>query len=176
MGESVGARLGTSRTQDLVLLAALGVGAYVVYQVFKQLKGLEAGIGQAATLTYQGAQTLTAPVASALASAWNSMQPAGMAAGLQGNVIFPDGSQVPLSQLTVKQDALGNVYVAAPQTGLLLQLQPSNAQGNWPAIQITDPSQIGQAPSSGNAVAQPPQPPLPVDFGLQAGATQGWGP
>lgn len=142
----------TSRTQDMVLLGVLALGVYIVYELVRGTKAAAGALGAAGAAVYHGAQTITAPVATALAAAWNAMTLSpSMSANLQGNVIFPDGSKVPIGQLTVKQDTLGNVYVAAPANGLLLQLQPSNAQGDWPAVQITDPSQIGQAPGSPNS-------------------------
>lgn len=154
---SVGDRLGTSATQDYVLLGVLGLAAYIVYQLIQGVRATGAAVGA----VYSGAKTVTAPVASALAKAWSAMTLAPSPMVL-GNVLFPDGSRVPLSSLTVKQDSLGNVYVASPDNGLLLQLQPSNANGDWPAVQITDPSQIGTAMSS--------DPDL--DFGVTN--SQGW--
>lgn len=79
-----------------------------------------------------------------------------------GNVLWPDSTQTPLAQLAVKQDTLGNVYVASPENGLLFQLQPSDLHGNWPAVQITDPAQIGKSLSAQNVAMQP----LPIDFGV----------
>lgn len=162
MSDSLGERMGTTQTQDLILLGVLVIGGYLVYELIQGVKATTTALGTAATSLYKGAQTVTAPVATALANAWMAMQPAsGMS--VLGNVIFPDGSQVPLSQLTVKQDSLGNVYVASPASGLLLQLQPSDANGNYPAVQITDPSQIGTAPADTTS----------MDFGVNAPAS--WG-
>lgn len=144
---SAGSLLGTSKTQDFVLLAALALGGYIVYQLVQGVRATAGAVGAVGGAALAGAKALTAPVATALASAWLSMTSAGSMPAL-GNVIFPDGTTTPLSQLTVKQDALGNVYVGAPASGLLFQLQPSDASGNWPALQITDPSQIGQAPGT----------------------------
>lgn len=153
---SLGDSFGTSKTQDMVLLGVLVLGGYVVYQIFQQIKGLEAGVGKAAgavagavrsgaVATYKGAQVVTAPVSDALASAYEAMSFA-PALNVAGNVLFPDGTMTPLSQLPIKQDTLGNVYVNPPPTYTLWQLQPSDPQGNWPAVQITDASQIGQSP------------------------------
>lgn len=152
---SAGSLMGTSKTQDLVLLAALGIGAYVIYQIFQQVKGLETGIGKGAVAAYKGAQVLTTPVSSSLAAAYEAMTFA-PAIGVAGNVLFPDGTMTPLSTLPIKQDTLGNVYVNPPPSYTLWQLQPSDAHGNWPAVQITDPGQIGQTP--GTAAPQVPQP------------------
>lgn len=140
---SVGDRLGTSNTQDVLLLALVAVGGYVVYQIFQQLKGLEHGIATGAKAVYAGAQTITAPAANAIAKAWSAMTLAPSMGGVLGNVVFPDGTQTPLSQFTLKSDTLGNVYINDPQTRLLMQLQPHNQDGNWPAVPVTDPSQIG---------------------------------
>lgn len=55
---SVGGRLGTSQTQDLVLLAALGLGAYVIYTVVSGVKKLGAPLVDAAAAAGQmGAQS-----------------------------------------------------------------------------------------------------------------------
>lgn len=147
---SAGDYLGhTSPTQDIVLLGVLGVALYVVYQLVQGVKATAQGVATAAGAVYHGTQVLTSPVAAGLASAWTAMTSA-PSMPLLGNVVWPDGTQTALSQLTLKQDNLGNVYASDGQ-GLLFQLQPSNAQGNWPAVQITDPSQIGQAPAAGPA-------------------------
>ena len=138
--DSIGSRLGTTQTQDYVLLGVIGLALYVLYNVVSGVKATAAGVGAA----YKGAQALAAPVANALAQAWLSMSPSyNSSMAVSGNVLWPDGTTTPVSQLSIKQDTLGNVYVSDGQ-GVLFQLQPSNAQGNWPAVQITDPSQIGQ--------------------------------
>jgi len=134
MLKSLGSRSGTSQSQDYVLLGVLAIAGYIIYKIASAIPRIPDAI-----------KPLTQPIADALATLWIAMIPASNMPTL-GNVIFPDGGKVPISRLTVKQDSLGNVYVASPQNGLLLQLQPSNAQGDWPAVQITDPSQIGQAP------------------------------
>lgn len=144
--------LGTSKTEDVLLIAALAVAGYVVYQLVQGVKATAGAIGAAGSAAYSGARTVTAPVASALAAAYEAMTFA-PAIGVAGNVLFPDGTMTPLSSLPIKQDTLGNVYVNPPPSYTLWQLQPSDAQGNWPAFQITDPAQIGQAP--GTAPAQP---------------------
>lgn len=140
---SVGSRLGTSQTQDYVLLGLIALGAYVVYQLVQGVKATTQAVGTAAQAVYHGARTLSAPVATALASAWSSMSPSLLSTmTVQGNVLWPDGSSSPLSQLSVRQDTLGNVYVSDGK-GLLFQLQPSDQHGDWPAVQVTDPAQIG---------------------------------
>ncbi len=166
---SAGSLLGTSKTQDFVLLGVLALAGYIVWQVVQGVKATAGLAGAAGSAIVKGAQTVTAPVAAALASAWNAMT-ATSSMPVLGNVLFPDGTLTPIAQLTVKQDSLGNVYVASPANGLLFQLQPSNADGNWPALQITDPSQIGQAPlqgappgSAGSAAA------ADLNFGVTAG-------
>lgn len=139
---SIGGRLGTSSTQDILLLALVAVGGYVVYKIFQQIQAGEQALVKGGQAVYSGAQTLTAPVSSALASAWSAMtlQPS---VAVQGNVVFPNGTQTPLSNFVVKTDTLGNVYINDATSGLLYQLQPHDGNGNYPAIAITDPSQIG---------------------------------
>lgn len=133
---NVSDRMGTSQTQDLVLLGALAVGFYVIYQIVQ-------GVKQTAHVV----QTVTAPVADGIAKAWIAMEGLGGGGSAMqplGNVLFPDGTYTPIARLKVKSDTLGNVYVY--QQGRLFQLQPSDINGDWPASEITDPSQIGKAP------------------------------
>jgi hypothetical protein len=134
-------------TQDLVLLGGLVLVGYVLYKVFGAVQATAAAAGVAGKAVIKGAQVVTAPVAAALATAWSAMT-SNPNISLLGNVLWPDGTSTPIASLTVKSDTLGNVYVASPQNGLLFQLQPSDANGNWPAVQITDPSQIGAAPGN----------------------------
>lgn len=139
---NVGERMGTTTTQDIVLLGTLTLGAYLVYNIIQGFKKT-AQFGQD---IYKGLQTATMPISDAIAAAWIHMT--GLSGGssmkLLGNVLFPDGTYTPIGQLTVKSDALGNVYVY--QQGRLFQLQPSDINGDWPASEITDLSQIGKAP------------------------------
>lgn len=135
---SIGQRLGTTDTQNYVLLGALALLGYVVYQAIKGVKTGAAVVGSAASAL----KSVTGAVAGELAKEWYDMKPT-LNSALQGSVLFPDGSLVSIAQLDIREDINGNVYTSNGQ-GLLFQLQPSNAQGNWPAVQVTDPSQIGQ--------------------------------
>lgn len=53
---------------------------------------------------------------------------------LQGNIVMPDGSLVPLASATVKQNASGDVV--ALYGGHYYQLFPSDENGNWPSVLV----------------------------------------
>lgn len=103
--------------RQLLLLVLLGVGVWYVLQ-----KGF--GI----------AQQVAQPVSDAIANAWLAFTlPAPMT--VLGNVVFEDGTQIPLSSLAVKANpatgAVGLIYA-----GHLYTLQPSDVNGNWPAVLV----------------------------------------
>lgn len=52
-----------------------------------------------------------------------------------GNIVLPSGSLVPVAQLSPYVDASGNTMVA--YQGHTYSLQPHDANGNWPATQVT---------------------------------------
>jgi len=115
------------KTSDLILWGGVFIAAYLLYiYVIKPATGVVGGavtaIGQGVTGAEQG-----------IANLWVSLTSASMGAVL-GNVVFPNGAQVPLANMAVKQDASGNVYVNSG--GITYQLQPSDANGNWPAVAV----------------------------------------
>jgi hypothetical protein len=101
--------------KDTLQLAALGIGAYLLYRF------------------YNTASQVAAPAANAIASfyTWATL-PASMV--VQGNMVFADGSTVPLAQVDVRQNPNGSVNAA--YAGHIYQLAPSDANGNWPATLV----------------------------------------
>lgn len=132
----------------IVTIFVVGVGLYIVYEI---VRGLKAAAGAAATAisaagsaAYRVAATATTPISAAIVGVWNTLAPLQQAMHVTGNILWPDGTYTPLSQTPIRADNLGNVY-AVDSGGLLYQLQPSDINGDFPASQITDPSQIGRA-------------------------------
>lgn len=110
---------------------ALGIGGvgYILYKSF-------AGV---ASTVAAGAAAATNAVSTGIADVWLSLPLVGLPAQMTvlGNVQLPSGTQVPLSSLQsgqIRTDANNNVY--ANVSGMIYQLSPSNAQGNYPAILI----------------------------------------
>ncbi|MHB8414594.1 MAG: hypothetical protein ACYDDA_03815 [Acidiferrobacteraceae bacterium] len=100
--------------------ALLVVGGIVAaYWIWTKISG---GIGAAAS-------ALTQPLANAYVGLTSGPAPIP-----QGSVVFPDGSYVPVSQLSLswQGNALTTVY-----NGQNWQLQPHDANGNYPAIPYT---------------------------------------
>lgn len=105
------------KKSDLLLLAVLGA---VGYWAFSKAKG--------------ALSSATLPVSTGIANLWVQLT---SSAPLQvpGNVLFPDGTGAPVSTLTIKTDAAGNVYTQ--MYGHVYQLQPSDpVTGDWPAILV----------------------------------------
>ncbi len=74
-------------------------------------------------------------VATGIARLWTSLT-ASPPIQVLGNVVFPDGARVAISSLTIKTDrATGAVYTM--RGGQVYQLQPHNAQGDWPAVRVS---------------------------------------
>lgn len=131
---SIGKRLDTTPTQDILILAGVGIGIFVVYKVIQGVKAVAGAVGEAGAAVYHGAQAVTAPVSSGIASAIISLtQQPNME--VAGNVLFPDGYGAPLSLMAVFTDQAGNVYVK--DRGSTWQLHPSDADGDWPATYVS---------------------------------------
>jgi len=92
------------------------------------------GLAALAYFLYSKLQTnVGAPVASVLADIWLSLTlPPAMV--LQGNILLPDGTLIPLQNSDVKQGPDGNVYLNLG--GTFFRLYPSDANGNWPATRV----------------------------------------
>lgn len=95
---SIGAKLGTTRTQDIVLLGALGLAAYVVYNLItgvKKTADMAASIAHAAAMA---GQQINDNVVNGLAQVW-------VAARFPPNIVpsgairLPNGALVPASRI-----------------------------------------------------------------------------
>ncbi|MGH7743763.1 MAG: hypothetical protein ACREQ5_02950 [Candidatus Dormibacteria bacterium] len=102
------------KKSDLILW---GIGAVALYFIYKKV---------IAPLVVAPANAL----ATGIANLWLTLT---LSPPMQvlGNVVFPDGSQVPLSQFSIGTDSKNNVYVQSG--GVTYQLHPHDANGNWPA-------------------------------------------
>lgn len=118
------------KASDLILYGALAIGAYLVYQAIAPLLQ---GVGSAASALATGASTAINATSTGIANLWVSLTQAAPI-NVLGNVVFPNGAAVPISQMPVRTDASGNVYVNSG--GVTYQLQPSDANGNWPAVAV----------------------------------------
>jgi hypothetical protein len=117
------AKRGGDLLSDALPVLMLAAGVFVVWQLWKGLSGLGQAAGAAAQST-----------ASGIASLWVSLTSGPSMGGVLGNVVFPDGRMSPLAGYAVRTDAQGNVYINTG--GTVYQLQPSDAQGNWPAVLV----------------------------------------
>lgn len=99
-------------TVNLAILAAVGFGLYKLLNKLPQV---------------------TAPLSAGIANLWVSLtgQPPMI---VLGSVVFPDGNTAALSSLEVRADASGSAFVK--YAGHVYQLQPSDANGNWPAVLV----------------------------------------
>lgn len=82
-------------------------------------------------------QSVTNDVAQLIANWWLTLFPNPPPMNVLGNVSFPGGVLVPLSQLTVKTDGAFPPNVFVSYQGSVYRLSPSDEQGNWPATLVT---------------------------------------
>lgn len=102
-------------------LAGVGYALYKLSDAFKQ-----------------GINYVTAPVTDAIA---NTIASATMDTAAQtlltGAVLFPNGAQVPIQNLTVTPSGTGNAFRAlVTYQGKTYQLAPHDANGNYPASPV----------------------------------------
>ena len=122
-----------SNIEGVLLLAGLGIGGYLLYELFQGAKAVVKAAADVGKAVYSGAQTVTSPVSTGIADVILKLtqQPA---MNVPGNVIYPDGTAAPLSQLKVFSGNDGNVYVK--DRGSTWRLSPSDADGDWPATYV----------------------------------------
>ncbi|MGH2855726.1 MAG: hypothetical protein ACRDLF_16245 [Solirubrobacteraceae bacterium] len=107
------------KVSDWIGIGVVGVGGYLLYKLLSKVP------------------QVTAPITDAIASAWVAATSAlngSFQMQLLGNLAFPDGSLVPIAQLpagAMRSDASGNLQVL--YGGHIWQLQPHNANGDFPA-------------------------------------------
>jgi hypothetical protein len=107
------------KTSDMLVLGVVGIALYYVWKTSQAVSGgISSGVNA---------------VSGAVANLWNQLtaQPSMV---LTGNVIFSNGSSIPLDNLQIATDAAGNVYVQ--YNGGVYQLGQSDGNGNWPATQV----------------------------------------
>lgn len=106
---------------------ALGLGgvAYVIYK--------------ASTAVSSTVNSATSALAQGIANIWLSLPVIGMGPGVTvlGNARLPDGTLVPMESLVGKlRQSADESAVFAPINGIIYQLAPSDAQGNYPATPL----------------------------------------
>lgn len=136
---SIGERLGTSQTQDFVLLGALAVGFYVIVQLVQGLKlaGHAVGVaGQAVATAYTS--TVDA-LSSGLYSLFGPDDAKALGAMDYLIVAFPDGQKHAVPANTVTSTGLfqWTGFPAGSQTAQPLQLV-KDSSGAWYATDDTD--------------------------------------
>lgn len=139
MGQSLGSRLGTTQTQDFVLLGLLALAGYVVYNLVTGVKKTAQVAGQIVDAANQAGQAVTDGTATALAKIYT-------AATLPPNIVpsgavtLPNGLVVPASQLPGMQfDSSANVATFS-YMGSAYQIAPNqyDAHGNLLATEVPD--------------------------------------
>lgn len=125
--QSVGSRLGTSQTQDFVLLGAIALAAYVLYNLVSGVKALAPGVAAAANaLTSTGAA-----IGSGLYSLFGPSDAQILGETTFLTVAFPDGSHaVPASTVNSDGTFSWTGYPAGSQPPATYQLV-KDANGHW---------------------------------------------
>lgn len=127
-------RFGTD-TELVLVLAVLGVGGYLIYQLWKGAKAVGTAVGQAGEAIYHGAQVITTPISAPIAAAILKLTEQPAMGGVLGNVLFPDGTAAPLSLYKLYTDQAGGVYVK--DRGSTWRLGQSDSDGDWPATYVS---------------------------------------
>jgi len=141
------------KAETVLVIVGLGVGAYVLYKAYQEIKAAAGAVGGAISSAAQAAQTatqyVTNPTAYVTATAGPNVQ-----AG--GGVVFPDGTVMSIQQATSTYG--GQLTANAQGTGaqllyggVLYDLGPRNAQNNWPLTPATSnlaPPPLVTAPAS----------------------------
>lgn len=126
--------------EQLLIIGVAAIGVYVAYKVIQGVTVGAKAVAGAATAAgeavYHGAQAITSPVSSGIASIITLFDAPGIGS-VPGNVLFPDGTAAPLSSYRLKttQPPDGNVYII--DRGSTWQLGQSDADGDWPATYVS---------------------------------------
>lgn len=142
MGASVGDRLGTTQTQDVVLILALGLGAYLVYKIFGIASAVAHATGAAASAVVDAAGNAYTTTVSALGSGLYTLfgpddaQALGSMTYLM--VTFPNGGRHAIPANTVSSAGLFNWsgYPAGSERSTVLTLVKDQT-GKWFATSDT---------------------------------------
>lgn len=121
--------MGGFTAKDLIVLGGVGVGAYLLYQLFQGAKN----VGASAAAAVGGAYTNTVSSAGNVLNNW--LGPSLIGTNVYYTAIFPDGSSHAVPSNTV--DANGNFtwtgYPAGSSPAQNLTLA-QDANGNWLAL------------------------------------------
>lgn len=115
-------------TSDVIKWGAIGVGLYALY------RWIEPGGTNPVSCLFKKVGQAVCSGETALACSivkWTTCA----CMTLNGNVEFPNGSQVSMNSLPMGHDCAGNVFVQ--YSGGVYQLSGSNSCGNWQATQIS---------------------------------------
>lgn len=152
MSESLGSRLGTSQTQDLVLLAGLGLAAYVLYKIFGAAQTVAQGaaaVGQGAANIYNQTSELLDTSPDPNAATWASWYDPTQRSVFVFVLTFPDGSHGVVWGSSVQPDGTftssGNLYrIGNDKSGGLRAYDYSPVLGDGaPAITTPLPTDFG---------------------------------
>jgi hypothetical protein len=143
---SVGDRLGTSSTQDYVLLAALALGGYVLYKVFGAVSATVHAAGDAAVAVGKGVSTAYTATVNAVGSGlYTLFGPEDIGSSTYFLVNFPNGSRHAVPGKMVSSAGLftWTGYPAGSEPPIVLTLV-KDAQKQWYATSET-PMAMGPA-------------------------------
>lgn len=125
--QSVGSRLGTTQTQDFVLLGALALGAYVLYNLVQGVKASANVIGAAA----QGLTSTGAALGSGLYALFGPSDAQVLGTMKFLTVTFPDGGHaVPADSVNADGTFIWTGYPAGSQSPATYQLV-KDANNRW---------------------------------------------
>jgi hypothetical protein len=131
--DSVGSLLGTSRTQDYVLLAVLAVVGYVVYQAVQGVKTVAGAAGTAAAAVSAGFTATGNALGSGLYALFGPSDAQALGSMTYLMVNFPDGARHAVPGNTVGPTGLfqWTGYPPGSAALLTLQLMKDTAAGAW---------------------------------------------
>lgn len=153
MSNSLGSRLGTSSTQDYVLLGVVALVGYVLYEVVKGIRATGAAVGAAVGAATHAAASAYTDTTSALGSGLYSLfgpDDKKLLGSMSYFLVnFPDGTRhaVPNNSVNASGMFTWTGYPPNSQPDLVLTLVKDN-QGAWYATSDTpvalDPSALQQ--------------------------------
>lgn len=130
---SVGSHLGTTNTQDFVLLGIVALAGYVIYNLVQGVKTAADEVGTAASAVGRVAATAYTSTVDAVASGLYALfGPADVGTSMYFTTAFPDGSHHAVPSNIVDSDGIFNWtgYPAGSEPPVTLRLV-KDSSGHW---------------------------------------------